>query len=75
VKIQLTQKEFETMASAWVYENLVEKTMVSAKIVGDSVELEVFGPDDEPEKEEEDKPEVIMDDDVLDYNEIRTGNV
>ena len=52
MKIKLTQKEFETMAAAWVYENLVEKTMASAKIVDDYIELAVFGPDDKPEIEE-----------------------
>lgn len=50
MKIVLTQQEFETMASAWVYENFVEKTMASAKIVDDGVELEVFGPNDTPEE-------------------------
>jgi hypothetical protein len=49
MKIVLTQQEFETMASAWVYENLVEKKMLSAKIVGDDVQLEVFSAGDEPE--------------------------
>jgi len=50
MKIVLTQVEFETMAAAWVYENLVEKRMESAKIVGDEVELEVFGANDKPEE-------------------------
>ena len=48
MKIVLTQVEFETMAAAWVYENLVEKKMLSATIIGDDVELEVFGPNDLP---------------------------
>jgi len=48
MKIVLTQVEFETMAAAWVYENLVEKKMLTATIVGDDVELEVFGPNDLP---------------------------
>ena len=52
MKIVLQQGEFEKMAAAWVYENLVEKKMESATIVGDSVELEVLGADDEPEVEE-----------------------
>lgn len=53
MKIVLTQIEFETMAAAWVYENLVEKKMLTAKIVGDEVELEVFEPADLPKEEVE----------------------
>ena len=52
MKIVLEQVEFEKMATSWVYENLVEKTMVSASIVGDSVELEVFGEGDVEKKDE-----------------------
>ncbi len=43
MKIVLQQGEFEKMAEAWVYENLIEKKMASATIVNDSIELEVFG--------------------------------
>jgi hypothetical protein len=50
MKIVLQQKEFESMAAAWVYENLVEKKMTSASIVEDAIELEVFGTGDEPEE-------------------------
>ena len=53
MRIVLQQVEFEKMAAAWVYENLVEKTMASATIVEDAIELEVFGADDGPEKVEE----------------------
>ena len=58
MKIVLTQVEFETMAEAWVYENLVEKQMASAKIVGDDVELEVFGSNDLPVVEVAPEPEL-----------------
>ena len=51
MKIVLQQVEFEKMAESWVYENLVEKRMVSASIVGDAIELEVFGSEDLPPKE------------------------
>lgn len=51
MKIVLEQKEFEKMAAAWVYEHLVEKTFYAAKIIGDAVELEVFGEGDGPEPE------------------------
>ena len=64
MKIVLTQVEFEKMASAWVYENLVEKTMVAATIVGDEVELEVFGEGDLPVKEEDEKPYVFDPEDI-----------
>ena len=79
MKIVLTQKEFETMASAWVFENLVEKNMASAKIVGDQVELEVFGPNDAPENVEyieavdDDVDDDDDDEEIVDYNLIRTG--
>ena len=43
MKIVLTQDEFETAMAAWVYENLVKKSMASAKILDEYVELEVFG--------------------------------
>jgi hypothetical protein len=72
MKIVLTQKEFETMASAWVFENLVEKNMASARIVGDQVELEVFGSNDAPEDIEH--VEVVDDDDDDDdYNLVQVG--
>ena len=48
MKIALQQGEFEKMAAAWVYENLVEKTMSSADIVDGTIELEVFGDGDAP---------------------------
>jgi len=51
MKIALTQEEFETMASAWVYENLVEKKMASSKIKDGFIELEVFGAGDMPKVE------------------------
>ena len=63
MKIVLQQGEFEKMAAAWVYENLVEKKMESATIVGDSVELEVLGADDAPEE--------VFVEEVMDYNDIR----
>ena len=56
MKIVLQQAEFESMAAAWVYENLVEKKMTSAAIVDDAIELEVFAADQEPAVEEE-KPQ------------------
>ena len=52
MKIVLQQVEFEKMATAWVYENLVEKSLASATIVGDAIELEVFGEGDAPVVEE-----------------------
>ena len=60
MKIVLTQVEFESMASAWVYENLVEKKMTSATIVDDAIELEVFSANDapKPEPEEPEEPEL-----------------
>lgn len=64
MKIVLTQVEFEKMASAWVYENLVEKKMLAATIVGDEVELEVFGEGDLPVKEEDEKPYVFDPEDI-----------
>ena len=64
MKIVLTQVEFETMAAAWVFENLVEKTMQTATIVGDSVELEVFGAGDLPEEKEDDEPYVFDEADI-----------
>ena len=67
MKIVLQQKEFESMAAAWVYENLVEKKMTSATIVDDAIELEVFGSDDEPEVRVEEV-------EVGDYNDIRENN-
>lgn len=63
MKIVLQQGEFEKMATAWVYENLVEKTMSSATIVGDSIELEVFGEGDAPEVVEE------IEDAIVSYTE------
>jgi hypothetical protein len=82
MKIVLTQVEFETMAAAWVYENLVEKKMLSAKIVGDEVELEVFEPSDMPVEESEEKVEEVVEDveediedNIEDYNRIRTGTI
>jgi hypothetical protein len=67
MKIALTQEEFETMAAAWVYENLVEKKMVSAEIKSDFIELEVFGAGD--------IPEVIPESTTYhDNEEVRGGN-
>ena len=51
MKIVLEQNEFEKMAAAWVYEHLVEKQFYAATIVGDAVELEVFGDGDAPPAE------------------------
>jgi len=62
MKIVLQQVEFEKMAAAWVYENLVEKTMASATIVGDSVELEVLGEGDKSEVIEQIEPSEDLDD-------------
>jgi len=74
MKIVLTQVEFETMAAAWVYENLVEKKMVSAKIDGDSIKLEVFGPGDMPQEELPlDNESVVYNDAPFDENEDHNG--
>ena len=50
MKIILEQSEFDHMASAWVYEHLVEKKFHSVTIIGDSIEVEVFAENSEPKK-------------------------
>lgn len=52
MKIVLQQGEFEKMAESWVYENLVEKSMESASIVDNAIELEVLGAGDSLDKRE-----------------------
>jgi hypothetical protein len=51
MKIILEDSEFQKMASAWVFENLVEKILVNANVVNNVIELDVVGEGENPERE------------------------
>lgn len=48
MKIILVDSEFQDMANAWVYKNLVEKELVRASVVDNVIELEVIGEGEQP---------------------------